>query len=132
MGLGEVLSTIVVFITTHSLLICLAIVPCYLLANKYGSSISHIPGPALASCTGFWRLWDVRRGSAHLTHLKLHQQYGPLVRIGPNHISVGDPKAISIIYGLKNGFTKVHRERAIRVRAKLIYDLRRRFIPYSP
>ena len=120
MGLGEVLSTFAAFITTHSLLICLGLVLYYLLANKYGHSISHIPGPALASCTGFWRLWDVRRGSAHLTHLKLHQQYGPLVRIGPNHVSVGDPKAIPIIYGLKNGFTKVYQERAIRVRVKLI------------
>ncbi|KAF6222060.1 hypothetical protein HO133_001146 [Letharia lupina] len=48
--------------------------------------MSHIPGPAIASRTGFWRLRDVRRESGHLTHIESHQQYGPLVRTGPNHI----------------------------------------------
>ena len=42
-----------------------------------------------------------------MTAIALHKKYGPLVRIGPNHVSVSDPKAINIIYGLKTGFTKV-------------------------
>lgn len=105
----DTLSNITGFATTQSLLICaglLCLFLCYLIYNKYGKGISHIPGPVIASYTGFWRFWDVARGSAHLTHIRLHQQYGPLVRIGPKHVSVGDPKAINIIYGLKRGFTK--------------------------
>ena len=107
MGVQEALSAFTAFVTTHSLWICVGLLLCYFLGNRYGKAISHIPGPIIASCTGFWRLWDVHRGSAHLTHIKLHQQYGHLVRIGPNHVSVGDPKAIPIVYGLKTGFTKV-------------------------
>ena len=107
MDVREVANTLSAFVTPRSLLIYLGLLLCYLFVNKYGKGLAHIPGPAIACCTGFWRLWDVRRGSAHLTHVRLHQQYGPLVRIGPNHVSIGDPKAIPTIYGLKSGFTKV-------------------------
>lgn len=107
MDVREVLNKLSAFVTATSLLICLGLLLCYLFGNKYGKGLAHIPGPAIACCTGFWRLLDVRKGSAHLTHIRLHQQYGSLVRIGPNHVSVGDPKAIPTIYGLKSGFTKV-------------------------
>ena len=107
MDIQEILNTCTAFVNAHSLLIFLGLLLCYFVDNKYGKGLSHIPGPTIACCTGFWRLWDVRRGSAHLTHIRLHQQYGPMVRIGPNHVSVRDPKAIPTIYGLKSGFTKV-------------------------
>lgn len=29
---------------------------------------------------------------------KAHKKYGPLVRIQPDHVSVADPEAISVIY----------------------------------
>jgi hypothetical protein len=50
----------------------------------------------------------VWKGDNHHTEINLHRQYGPLVRIGPRHISVSDPKAIPIIYGINKGFTKVN------------------------
>jgi hypothetical protein len=51
----------------------------------------------------------VWKGDHHNTAIDLHRKYGPLVRIGPKHISVGDSSAIPIIYGLNKGFTKVRR-----------------------
>ncbi|KAL4871072.1 cytochrome P450 [Aspergillus spectabilis] len=39
--------------------------------------------------------------------LDLHRRLGPLVRIRPRHVSVGDPMAIPVIYGLNKGFTKI-------------------------
>lgn len=107
MDVRQVSNTLSAFVNAPSLLICLGLLLCYLFGNKYGKGLAHIPGPAIACCTGLWRLWDVRQGSAHLTHIRLHQQYGSLVRIGPNHVSIGDAKAIPSIYGLKSGFTKV-------------------------
>ena len=107
MDLQEISSIFTAFVSTHSLLIIVGLFLCYLLSNRYGKGISHIPGPAIASCTGFWRLWNVRQGSAHITQMGLHQQYGSLVRIGPNHVCVRDPKAIPIIFGSKGRFTKV-------------------------
>lgn len=38
--------------------------------------------------------------------LALHTKYGPLVRIGPKHVSVADPAEIKTIYAAGNGFPK--------------------------
>lgn len=78
-----------------------------LLRVRFRSGLRSIPGPTIAAYTGLWRLVDVWKGDAHHTAIKLHRKYGPLVRVGPNHVSVGDPKEISNIYGLNKGYTKV-------------------------
>lgn len=46
-------------------------------------------------------------GNGPAEYRKLHQQYGPIVRVGPNHVAVSDPSAIPIIYGLGSKFMKV-------------------------
>jgi len=60
---------------------------------------NHVSGPFLASISNFPRLLWARSGKAHLIHQRLHRQYGKLVRLGPNAISVGDPLEVSQIYG---------------------------------
>ena len=77
-----------------------------LVYNKFLYGLTSIPGPVLAGWTGLWRLYDVCRGDAHRTAVALHRKHGPLVRIGPKHVSVGDPAMVEVIYGLKTGFTK--------------------------
>jgi hypothetical protein len=79
----------------------------HLLRNRFKHGLRSIPGPALAAYTKLWRLNDVRKGQAHWTSINLHRKHGPLVRIGPNHVSVSDPREIKNIYGLKAGYTKV-------------------------
>ena len=76
---------------------------CY---NKYCCGLAHIPGPLLAGCTDLWRLRQAQHRRPELVHIKLHEKYGSLVRIGPNSVSVSDPRAISVIYALNGGFTK--------------------------
>ncbi|RKL31250.1 hypothetical protein BFJ72_g11267 [Fusarium proliferatum] len=56
--------------------------------------------------TRLWRLHDVYKGQSHQTAIRLHKKHGPLVRIAPNIVSVGDPAAIKTIYGLTGAFTK--------------------------
>lgn len=68
---------------------------------------SRIPGPFLASISNIPRLLWARSGSAHETHIRLHEKYGSLVRLGPNSVSVGDPREISKIYGIRSSFGKV-------------------------
>ncbi|KAJ9642832.1 hypothetical protein H2199_004353 [Coniosporium tulheliwenetii] len=87
--------------------ILIVLVILHLLRNKYRPVLRDIPGPTIAAYTKLWRLYDVRRGQAHRTAIELHRKYGPLVRIGPNHVSVADSKEIANIYGLKTGFTKL-------------------------
>ncbi|KAL4737147.1 cytochrome P450 [Aspergillus similis] len=88
------------------LLTILALFILRLLWRRFGSGLRGIPGPALAKCTRLWKLHSVWKGDHHLTEINLHRQHGPLVRIGPRHVSVADPKAIPVIYGLNKGFTK--------------------------
>ncbi|KAL2000136.1 hypothetical protein VTN02DRAFT_3523 [Thermoascus thermophilus] len=94
------------FLRTYVLYLIPAVVVLHLLANRFKPGLSKIPGPTIAAYTRLWRLHDVWKGDAHNTAIRLHRKHGPLVRIGPKHISVGDPKAIPVIYGLKSGFTK--------------------------
>lgn len=78
-----------------------------LLMNRYKHGLQDIPGPRIAKYTGLWKLHNVWKGDHHNTAIDLHQKHGNLVRIGPRHVSVGDPSAIPVIYGLNKGFTKV-------------------------
>ena len=84
-----------------------AVVVLYLLSNKYRRGLSSLPGPRLAAYSSLWRYLDVRGGQAHQTAIRLHRKYGDVVRIGPNHVSISDPREIKKIYGLKSGYTKV-------------------------
>lgn len=92
---------------TYCALLLLLGVLLRLLTNRFKPGLSHIPGPTLAKYTRLWKLYDVWKGDSHNTSIRLHRRYGDLVRIGPKHVSVGDPKAVPVIYGLNKGFTKV-------------------------
>ncbi|KAJ9604176.1 hypothetical protein H2200_011010 [Cladophialophora chaetospira] len=78
----------------------------YLGINRYGGGLNHIPGPALAPFSNLWRFLVVWGRRPELEHIRLHEKYGPLVRLGPRVVSVADPAAISVIYALNAGFVK--------------------------
>lgn len=91
---------------TYFIPIILAAVFLRLLRNKFRPRLWKIPGPPVAAYIALWRLYDVRQGLAEKTAVELHWKYGPLVGIGPDHVSVGNAREISNIYGLKTGYTK--------------------------
>ncbi|KAM0152967.1 hypothetical protein ACHAQE_006419 [Botrytis cinerea] len=78
----------------------------YYICYYFTSPLKSIPGPFLAKFTNLWRLIDVYGGRPELTHQLLHQKYGQAVRIGPNVVSLSDPKLIPKIYSLKGEFLK--------------------------
>lgn len=78
----------------------------HLVINKYGGGINHIPGPSLAPWTNLWRFIIVWGRRPELEHIRLHEKYGPLVRLGPRVVSVSDPAAIQTIYASNAGFVK--------------------------
>jgi len=86
--------------------IALVIIVSWLASNKYQKHLAKIPGPAAAGYTKLWRLYRVYRGRFTWEQIKLHRELGPIVRIAPHVISIGDPKAIPIIYPSKQTFTK--------------------------
>ncbi|KEF58475.1 uncharacterized protein A1O9_06401 [Exophiala aquamarina CBS 119918] len=68
---------------------------------------STIPGPLIARFTNLYRAFLVYQRSPHEVHLQLHKQHGPLVRLGPNVVSVsGSARYIAQIYGIGKGLVK--------------------------
>lgn len=114
---------------------CLGLLFCFLthcVWKVLASPLNTIPGPFLASkyielkdflhfvCmivlieytrslewTNLWRLFDVWGGRCELTQKLLHEKYGPVVRLGPNSVSLGDPELIGTLYGIKKDWLKV-------------------------
>ncbi|KAL3480447.1 cytochrome P450 [Aspergillus californicus] len=69
-------------------------------------SLRSIPGPIW---TRFSRLWYFRRvwnGNFEEDNIYLHQKYGPVVRIAPDHYSINDRAALKTIYGTGTKFAK--------------------------
>ncbi|KAF4307889.1 Pisatin demethylase [Botryosphaeria dothidea] len=83
-----------------------SVVVIHLLRNKFNKGLNKYPGPALAGYTNWWRFFDVWGRKTEWTHIHLHRKHGDFVRLGPNVISIADPKAIKMIYGLNKGMTK--------------------------
>ncbi|KAI9754728.1 MAG: hypothetical protein M4579_004575 [Chaenotheca gracillima] len=90
---------------SHPYILFSTIFVLHLLLNRFRSHLQSIPGPAAAAYTRLWKLYDVWKGYHHLNLIKLHYEYGPVVRIGPKHVSISDPTAIPLIYGM-SPFTK--------------------------
>ncbi|KAM3417726.1 hypothetical protein BST61_g5959 [Cercospora zeina] len=78
----------------------------WVLYARFLHPLAGIPGPFLPSLTRVWYVWKVREGSFDEVNRELHRKYGRLVRIAPNEVSVNDPEAVQLIYGIKSKFTK--------------------------
>jgi hypothetical protein len=70
--------------------------------------LRHIPGPPLAAWTDFWlmrqlngteKFYDVRK--------RLHQDYGPVQRYGPNRVMFSDISAVHSVLPGSNILPKV-------------------------
>ncbi|KAM0262153.1 hypothetical protein ACHAQJ_001896 [Trichoderma viride] len=66
----------------------------------YFHPLSHIPGPKLTACSHLYEFYYnvIRPGQFLFEIEKMHQQYGPIVRINPREIHVSDPTFYDEIY----------------------------------
>ncbi|KIY49616.1 cytochrome P450 [Fistulina hepatica ATCC 64428] len=64
------------------------------------------PGPFLAQFTDLWLGKVSTTGHRSEVIHGLHQKYGPIVRIAPNHVSIASPEALQTIYAHGNGALK--------------------------
>ncbi|KAL8636801.1 MAG: hypothetical protein Q9228_005848 [Teloschistes exilis] len=100
------LDSLTSLIVQHWLVISSFCLLVYLARNYFNNGLRVYPGPFLASLTDWWRFFDVLGRRPEITHVKLHRQYGSVVRLGPNTLSFADPTALGDIYGLNKGFIK--------------------------
>lgn len=89
----------------QTLALCAALLAAYIvtlaLYRLYFSRISHIPGPRLAALTYFYQFYyDVfpHSGQFMFEYGRLHEQYGPVIRIGPDEVHVKDNALYNEIY----------------------------------
>ncbi len=83
----------------------------WLIVNSKKARLSHIPGPFLARYTNAWSLyiaWKcVNHANRTVVQQKLQARYGDVVRTGPRSVTVLDPAAVSVIYGVRSKLDKV-------------------------
>lgn len=94
------------FVTVISLPLILYFLYYLVLFPLFRCDLRVIPGPLLSKLTDLNRLLLVRTGAAHEHHIRLHQKYGPFVRLGPNNVSIASPAAIPILYNVRAPFLK--------------------------
>ena len=95
----------------------------YIIYQSLLSPLASIPGPFWAKVSRLWMTkhsWDgnitfilkqsamsnISIGDMNTTMINLHTQHGPLVRTGPNEVSVSDLAAVKKIYGAGTKFRK--------------------------
>lgn len=60
--------------------------------------LASVPGPFWPSVTRLWYMYRIYMGDMEVVQRRLHEQYGPLVRIAPNEVSTAEPSSIPKIY----------------------------------
>ncbi|KAG9314406.1 cytochrome P450 [Chiua virens] len=61
--------------------------------------LAKYPGPVMCKISQLWAVLIYSSGKAHHYRKLLHDQYGPIVRIGPNELSVTDKDLLPSILG---------------------------------
>ncbi|RAL13169.1 cytochrome P450 [Aspergillus homomorphus CBS 101889] len=84
----------------------ITLLACWRLLSTRYNRLRHIPGPWLASCSNLWKLATISRGDMHTECVANHDRYGPIVRIGPHHVSVASPESFYTVHASTKAFAK--------------------------
>lgn len=79
----------------------------YYIILYFTSPLQTIPGPFWSRFTNLWRFIDQHNATQPSTQRRLHEAYGPVVRIGPNLVSLNYPNLLKIVYSTRRDFSKV-------------------------
>ncbi|KAH6691663.1 benzoate 4-monooxygenase cytochrome P450 [Plectosphaerella plurivora] len=103
-------------LATLSLLFIFAIVLLVFLAQVYRHwyRLKHIPGPRWAAFSKAWMLRNTLSGNMHLALKRACDDYGPVVRIGPNDLVTNDSEILRRMWAVRSPFRKGHFYDAIR------------------
>jgi cytochrome P450 len=74
--------------------------------NVFFHPLARVPGPFVARFSRFWLVYNMARGRFHEVNQALHKQYGSVVRVAPNEVSVVSPEALKTVHGQNTEFTK--------------------------
>jgi hypothetical protein len=89
------------------LALCGVVVLVYDVTWRIFGDLSRIPGPVAGRLSSLYRIWILLDGRGPINYATLHEKYGPVVRTGPNHVSLSDSTLIPVVYDFKNLYLKV-------------------------
>ncbi|KAK3347091.1 cytochrome P450 [Lasiosphaeria hispida] len=75
-------------------------------AVRSWNRMRHIPGPALARWSSAWMVRKLSSGRFHEHMCEAMEEYGPLVRIGPNELLCSDPEVLRRMSAARSLYTK--------------------------
>lgn len=68
--------------------------------------LAKFPGPRLRAISSLPSIYSLLRGRLGFDNKKLHDEYGPVVRVSPNELSFNSAQSWEDIYGFKTGGRK--------------------------
>ncbi|KAL8757990.1 MAG: hypothetical protein Q9184_004061 [Pyrenodesmia sp. 2 TL-2023] len=68
--------------------------------------LAKYPGPRSAALTDWYTIYHQFIGDRHIDFYNLHHRYGPIVRFGPNRISINSATALRDIYSTRANVQK--------------------------
>lgn len=87
-------------VATWLILAPVLVLLCRCLYLQFWSPLSKVPGPSIARFSRWWLAYHGRRGDFHQLLTRMHEQYGEVVRIGPDEVITISPEAVKKIYGM--------------------------------
>ncbi|KAK0633950.1 cytochrome P450 [Immersiella caudata] len=68
--------------------------------------LRHVPGPFINIWTLWIQVWKIARGELPYYYDGLAKKYGPLVRVGPNHVVYSDPETCRRLSAIRSPYTR--------------------------
>ncbi|KAF6832077.1 branched-chain-amino-acid aminotransferase [Colletotrichum musicola] len=70
----------------------------FILNRLFFHPLSHHPGPLIGRLTSLYNTYHaLKKDQARNLH-QLHEKYGPIVRYGPNHVSIRSSEGVKMLY----------------------------------
>ncbi|EFX04226.1 benzoate 4-monooxygenase cytochrome p450 [Grosmannia clavigera kw1407] len=103
----------------------LVVVLVWFLVIHFTSPLRTFPGPFWARWTNIWRLYQVSTDKYQWTIKRLHEKYGPVVRIGPNLLDLDYPELIQTLYSTDGKWNKTefYQSLSVVVDGKITHDV---------
>ncbi|CAI7678314.1 unnamed protein product [Penicillium pancosmium] len=92
--------------STPAIIVLVVVIVLTKIYRVYTGPLAHLPGPAISKWTGLVLQRHLFAGDRPRYVQKLHQEYGPIVRISPNELDVSDSAAAKGIHKVTSRFYK--------------------------